>query len=419
MRLFRGIAARPLAQRLLFSYLVAFATVIIVFAIVVRFSFSSILQREITQRLATLARAGTASIAFTKDGFTLDAHTLGGFDVRPHSEGLQWFDAAKRLKVSRGRAPQRYVAPELGRHSIATRENVLETYTLPLRDARGVDRGYVRASETTDALAEGSAALDIGLAAGSILAIIVAGFGGAALARDALARTEASFERLREFTADASHELRSPLAALSTTAAVALREAPLSAATQARLAAIGDIAAEMRRLVDDLLILARAGRSLEQEMFAVRVDTMLAGIHARYAPVAERKTIAFDLDPGEPVEIIGSPEQLARIVTNLVENALQYTPAAGSVRVACTHDGGSVHFIVSDTGLGIAPEHQDRVFDRFWRANPARDDGGAGLGLAIARALAERHGGDITVTSKPGAGSVFTFTLPRRPPTLS
>jgi signal transduction histidine kinase len=175
----------------------------------------------------------------------------------------------------------------------------------------------------------------------------------------------------------------------------------------------------MNRLVDDLLILARAGRSLEREMFTVHVDTIVSDVCGRYQSSASSKSINLSVTSESGAQVIGNPEQVSRIVANLVENAIRYTPPGGSVRVTCASDATSVHVAVEDNGAGIPLEHIDRIFDRFWRGTATRADGGSGLGLAIARALAERHGGRILVTSKVAAGSTFTITLPRRPPSLT
>jgi signal transduction histidine kinase len=411
-----------LERRLFASYLGAFAVVIIIFAAAVRFSFESIVQQQATNRLSTLARAGEAATDFVPGGFVVNEHSLGGFDVDPKIEGLEWFDSQKRLVTRRGHGPPSYVPPQLGRFALTGAGGKrLETYTIYLQNQEHQDVGYVRAALTSDAFAQGVGALDLGIMFGSLLAILAASVGGSMLARASLERTEASYERLREFTADASHELRSPLTALSTTAAVALHEAPdMSEQTKNRLTSIAATAKDMNRLVDDLLILARAGRSLEREMFTVHVDAIVREICERYKDSAAAKSIKLAIHPGAGGQVIGNPEQVSRIIANLVENAIRYTPEHGSVIISCSGDPVNVQVSVEDSGIGIAAEHLDRIFDRFWRAAPSRvNDGGSGLGLAIARALAERHGGRILVTSRLAAGSTFTITLPRRPPSLT
>jgi signal transduction histidine kinase len=176
----------------------------------------------------------------------------------------------------------------------------------------------------------------------------------------------------------------------------------------------------MRRLLDDLLILARASKSLEREMFVVPIDAMLARVNDARSASAAQKSLSLSVGSCGPLEIYGNPDQLERIVTNLVENAIRYTAPGGAIDVSCSTDSTSIRIVVRDTGIGIPAEYRERIFDRFWRGDNARAaDGGTGLGLAIARALAQRHGGDIAVAGQPGQGSIFTLSLPRRPPGLS
>jgi signal transduction histidine kinase len=408
-------------RSLILSYFGAFALVIAVFAGAVRVSYLSIIERQITARLATLARAGTAMIEFTPGGYTVDTRSFGGFVVHTDSEGLQWFDAGKRLVASRGRVPARYVLPALGEARLAADSGTLDTYTVAIEDARGEVRGYVRAGQTIDALQQGTPALDLGLVAGSIVAIIAATLGGGALASAALRQREESFQELQEFTANASHELRTPLAAQANTAALALREAPdLPERTRRRLESVVAINGHMARLVDDLMILARATRSLEREMFAISVDAVLRRVTDVHHSFAAERSLELRVRPFEPFEILGNPDQIERIVSNLVENAIRYTEPGGAVDISCTSDESSVWIAVRDTGVGVPPEHRERIFDRFWRGDNVHDGaGGTGLGLAIARALARRHGGDVALTNATGSGSVFTLRLPRRPPPLS
>ncbi len=385
---------------------------IVVFALAVRFSFVAILDAESATRLNTLARAGTAAVQFAGDGYVVTEGSFGGFSLHPESEGLEWFTRDGRLRAHRGQGLEPPRPPREGAERFDNPAGILATYTVRLTDARGRERGFVRAIEVYNPSSDPVRALDRGLVSGALLALLAGAAGGTLLARSSVRRLEESYDRLREFTADASHELRGPLAALAGTASVALREAPdLPPATRSRIEDITALAQQMRRLIDDLLILARAEQSMERELFVVSVATVVANVISRYPRVTAE-------GPSE-VEVYGNTDQIERIVANLVENAVRHTPADGRTCVVWSADQHRMHLRVRDTGTGIAPDHLERIFDRFWRAdNARRADGGSGLGLAIARALARRHGGDVTVTSELGRGSTFVLSIPLRPPSF-
>jgi signal transduction histidine kinase len=176
----------------------------------------------------------------------------------------------------------------------------------------------------------------------------------------------------------------------------------------------------MRRLIDDLLILARADQSMEHELFAINIDELVANLQSRYGQSAIARAVRLEFAGPSGLEIYGNPDQIERIVANLVENAIRHTASGRSVAVSWTADQHRMHIAVRDAGVGIAPQHLERVFDRFWQADTTRGaDSGSGLGLAIARALARRHGGDVSLVSELGKGSTFMLSLPRRPPSLS
>jgi signal transduction histidine kinase len=171
----------------------------------------------------------------------------------------------------------------------------------------------------------------------------------------------------------------------------------------------------MSRLTGDLLLLAGAERSLERELFAVDLAAMVRRLSENYRRWFSTAGIALEVGALEPATVYGNPDQIERVLANLLENAFRYTPAGGRVRIDCRRDGGAIVVTVDDSGVGISPENLERIFDRFWRADPVRSPKGSGLGLSIARALARRHGGDITVTSRYGLGSKFVASFPSRP----
>lgn len=232
---------------------------------------------------------------------------------------------------------------------------------------------------------------------------------------DMIGRLEAAFKRISRFTADASHELRTPLAVMRTTAEVALRH-PGDAGEHR--AALGAVVAEVERttqLVDNLLLIAKAdagGAQLAQQ----RVDIAAAAgeAHAQMSVLARVKGVSLTARlPDEPVVVVGDREALRRLFLILLDNAIKYTPAGGSAEVAVEIEGGAVVGVVADSGIGIPRDDLPHVFDRFYRVDRARSRelGGAGLGLAIARWIAESHGGAIVVDSAPDRGSRFEVRL--------
>ena len=223
-------------------------------------------------------------------------------------------------------------------------------------------------------------------------------------ARRQLAETLAA---QRRFVADASHELRTPLTTIRNNAEF-VRENP-DAAPSDRAEAIADIAAEserMSRLVDGLLWLARvdAGQPIETRP----VD--LGAVAADVARKARRPDRAVRFEDAGPAIVLGDADALARLAWTLVDNALRH--GDGEVVVATGRDGDSAKLRVSDRGRGIPPGEEERIFDRFYRADPARSGDGTGLGLAIARSIAEAHGGTIRAANQEGGGAIFEVALP-------
>lgn len=224
--------------------------------------------------------------------------------------------------------------------------------------------------------------------------------------------------RLRdEVLAIVSHDLRNPLSVVSFASEALLRAwsaEPERAAERRQLEGIALSAERMRRLINDLLDVARAdaGR-LAVDPVPVPVGRLVLDALEAHAPLAEARAILTRVRiPAEPPPVLADPDRVLQVLSNLLGNAIRFTPRGGGITLAAEADAREVRFSVADTGPGIAPEHLPHVFDRFWRAQRARR-GGAGLGLAIARGLVEAHGGRIWAESVPGEGSTFTFTLPR------
>lgn len=233
-----------------------------------------------------------------------------------------------------------------------------------------------------------------------------------------LARLQAGFERITRFTADASHELRTPVALLRTRAEVLLRR---TRTPEEYEAALKENLQELERtsgLLEELLLLARADSGAETLQFAdVALEEIVRAAAADMRAVANEKHLLWSVDlPPERVHVDGDAAALRRMLLVLLDNAGKYTPEGGEVSVKLRVDPAHAVVEIRDTGIGIGEEELTRIFDRFYRTDNARarTTGGAGLGLSIGRWIAEKHGGSIVVESKPDVGSVFRVVLPRK-----
>ena len=227
-------------------------------------------------------------------------------------------------------------------------------------------------------------------------------------------------ERQQQFVADAAHELRGPLAALQSSLEVGISQNRTADAYRETLAEVLEEARHLSKLSNDLLLLAETGDETsvrpgeEIDLTAIVRQTI-----AMFGGVAEERSVGLVLDPpAANVKLHGDASQLRQVFGNLLDNAIRFTPEGGrvTVSVGAGEAGRQAVVTVADTGCGIAPEHLDRVFDRFYKADASRTHSdtarGGGLGLAICRSIVERHGGSIVVVSTPSRGTTFTVRLP-------
>jgi heavy metal sensor kinase len=234
-----------------------------------------------------------------------------------------------------------------------------------------------------------------------------------------MTRLERSFAALRRFTADASHELKTPLTVVRAGVERAITRPDMPPETLAALEETLQEVNRMTELLDSLLTLARAdeGRAeLHREPVDLRDILEEAGETGEL--LAEHAGVGIEIRmPPDPVMVSVDRSRVRQLALNLIENAVKYTPRGGQVSVELGSNGGRAVFTVADTGIGIAPGDLSHVFDRFWRADSARtrtsERAGTGLGLAICKWIAEAHGGTIEVQSRPGRGTTFTVGLPR------
>lgn len=232
---------------------------------------------------------------------------------------------------------------------------------------------------------------------------------------DMFARLQRSFEEVRRFTADAAHELRTPLAVMRTEAEVVLR-APRDPERDGR--ALEDLLEEidrLTRLVTQLLFLCREDSGVGVgSLLPVHLESMIREVGDHMQVVADEKGVFLRVDSQQLGPVRGDADRLRQLLFNLLDNAIKYTPTGGTVTIRGESSNGTASVEVTDTGIGIPAEHLDRVFDRFYRVDPSRsqNEAGTGLGLAICRSIAEAHEGDLKIESTSGRGTRMTLTLP-------
>lgn len=230
-----------------------------------------------------------------------------------------------------------------------------------------------------------------------------------------LERLEEAFQRERQLTTDVAHEIRTPLAAVIIQAEVALSQYREAQDYRHALQAIQSDATRLAVLVDQMLQLARAEAGLEPlTREPVELCELAGEVLNSVRPLSASRGVELELVASQRVWVIGDQVRLTQVLLNLVTNAMQHVEPGGCISVGLSLNGGIAELQVVDTGAGISPEHLPRIFDRFYRADPARqrDQGGAGLGLAIGRWIVEAHGGSIQVQSEVGRGTTFTVRLP-------
>jgi heavy metal sensor kinase len=232
-----------------------------------------------------------------------------------------------------------------------------------------------------------------------------------------LARLEDSFNKVRQFSADASHELRTPLAILKGETEVALRWGKDPEELRRTLLSNLEEIDRMGRIIEDLLLLAKSeAGELRLQVADLSLGDLLQEIYLQGRVLGEAKQIdvTLNLQVDEDIRLRGDQFQLHRMLLNLITNAIKYTPDQGRVEIGLAVQEHAAVLSIADSGIGIAPEHLPHIFERFYRVDTARNReiGGTGLGLAIVRSIVEAHDGRIEVSSTAGRGTTFVVSLP-------
>jgi two-component system, OmpR family, manganese sensing sensor histidine kinase len=401
--------------RLLLSYLAVIASILGTFAIAVRTVFTRSLTHQLTDKLIALGQGAAANAEYENGQIKIESD-FPLQNLIANNQALEWFDTHSRLVERQGKATVTLPFSPKETVQFQTRKNRFIATTLPIigsDDQKLI--GYVRVSQSLEEYDETLSKLDWGLGGGILVALALSGIGGVWLTRQAMQPIEQSFQRLKQFTADASHELRSPLMAVKSNATVALKYPEgMRETDKDKFQAIASATNQMSRLTEDLLFLARNDKIPHRNRDIINLTELLENLVQLYKPQAEAKQIKLSIQVTKNLRLLGDSDQLRRLFGNLIENAINYTPNEGIVEIKDRRVGSQWYIDVRDTGVGIAPEQLKQVFDRFWRADRSRsyNSGGSGLGLEIAQAIAQNHGGFITVTSQVEVGSCFTVRLP-------
>lgn len=288
--------------------------------------------------------------------------------------------------------------------------------TLPLYTQKQVS-GYLQVARSITDLDQHLVYLRLALVLGLPISMIFVGLSSWWLAGRAMQPVYLSYQQMQQFTADAAHEFRTPLAAMYSTieAAIKLQQEPKSNG------GILDVLKRQNRrlsqLVGDLLLLTRIDqKQLTGEYQLCCLNDLISDLTEELAflAVETKVNLSKQVQVSEKLYVMGNEEQLYRLISNLIANAIQATSSGGKVTVFLEKSELYAMIKIQDTGVGIAVEHQQRIFDRFYRVDRdrSRTSGGSGLGLAIAIAIARAHKGNIHVQSLPGLGSTFTVRLP-------
>ncbi|PZD71012.1 Alkaline phosphatase synthesis sensor protein PhoR [Acaryochloris thomasi RCC1774] len=290
--------------------------------------------------------------------------------------------------------------------------------TVPLQNLDTPLWGYLQVGSSLEDSDRYLTSVRFALFAGFPLALAFVGIAGWWLAGRAMQPIRQSYQQMQQFTADAAHELRTPIAAAQATVESVL-DTPHLSETDARetLQVLDRQHQRLSQLIQDLLLLTRLDRQVQtQQNDSCCLQDVVNDIAEELAALALNNKVKLltDIQVEQPLWVNGDEAQLYRLVFNLVINALQHTPEGGAVTLLLNEPDQQAVIQVQDTGVGIAPEYQAKIFDRFYRVNSDRNrqTGGSGLGLAIADAIAQAHKGKIQVQSQLGQGSIFRIYLP-------
>jgi signal transduction histidine kinase len=292
-------------------------------------------------------------------------------------------------------------------------------HTLPLKTSDNRDWGYLQVAQSFDRLDEYMSSLHLILIFGVPLAMLLIGGASWWLSGLAIQPIYQSYQQIQQFTADAAHELRTPLAVTRIAVESALDVEVIEPETRNNLEIAQRQVRHLTCLAEDLLWLSRLeAKQLPVQFQLCSLNDLVSDLEEELAPLAMAHSIDLRLEilVKQPIYVMGDSDRLYRAIANLIHNAIQYTPAHGVVTIRLKSSERNAILTIQDNGIGISAEDLPHIFDRFYRVqvDRSRNTGGTGLGLAIVRAIVRAHHGSIQVDSQLDLGSTFTVTLPTK-----
>lgn len=425
-------------NRLLFSYLFVVAMVLASFAVSIRILAINSFKDIANAKLASLGRQAIINTKLENGRLALNEDILDK-DILVRDRLIEWFDPQGTLIAKRGKEEfliaetrntsfnidkdlkkllhkAKTAIPDNLRSNAKDANHKIISIVLPIyRTDEEQPIGYLKVSQSSRELEANIQGLDWRLMVGFVIGLTLTTISSTLLTRQATAAIEDSFQRLKQFTADASHELRSPLMAIQANAKVALKYSEgMRQEDLEKFTAIANATDQIKQLTEDLLFLARNEKLPQIEKQKINLTAILEDLVQLYYSSFAAKNIVFKVDIALSLTILGHEGQIHRLFNNLIANALIYTEAGGEVKLNAQEIGNQLVTTLKDTGIGIASEHLNLIFERFWRVDSARSyhQGSSGLGLAIAQTIVHNHQGTIQVNSELGKGTCFTVYLP-------
>ncbi|MEM8674131.1 MAG: HAMP domain-containing sensor histidine kinase [Cyanobacteria bacterium P01_G01_bin.67] len=399
--------------QLTLAYLGVSSLILTLFVVAVRWNYTRSLNQQFNVKLSNLTQAAAFNMDEEDGKLEADEDEI----LVNELQTIEWFDLEEQIVGKQGELELDIALDLKQLEKIQEYPDSIRSLIEPVYSQETEELiGYVRVSESLVELNNTLQRLDYGLGSGIAIALIASGLSSIWLTRQAMQPIEASFARLKQFTADASHELRSPLMAIKTNADVALKYPEgIRELDAEKFQAISSASNQMTKLTENLLLLARADKGIEFQLEPVHLNALLTDLMQLYKPQAEVKQLTWQLELEPELSLLGDRLLLTQLFANLIQNSLQYTSNGDSITVKGQKINSQIQIEITDTGIGIAPEHLNKIFERFWRADKSRSyqSRRSGLGLAIVKEILQLHHGKISVDSQLGKGSNFILIFHR------